>query len=126
MAKATMLKEQRRLSRRELIYYLKITDRKTGRELGRLGDLHLDGMLLLGLEPLTIGAIYEAALELPKGMAREEGFSEMPFKAEAVWVRPAPKGQNYCESGFRFLEYAPKARSVLIRLMETFGMPERA
>ena len=125
MAESLVLKEQRTLVRRELIYYLKVVDIQTGQELGRLGDLHAEGMLIFSDRSLVIGAVYHAALELPKALAGDLGFAELPFRGETVWTRTGPKASNYFESGLRFLNLPAKALVVFDQLIEIFAMPGR-
>ena len=123
MAEGLVLNENRNLVRRELIYYLKVTDRHTGQELGRLGDIHAEGMLILTPEPLSRQTVYKLFLELPKAMAQEEGYKELPLQAEALWSRPGPALSNFHENGLRFLEMPIQAHKAIKRLTEVFAMP---
>ncbi|MCL2029857.1 MAG: PilZ domain-containing protein [Deltaproteobacteria bacterium] len=123
MAEGLVLFENRSLVRRELIYYLKVTDRQTGQELGRIGDIHTGGMLVFTPEPLPVQTIYNLSLELPKAMAGDVGFAELPVKAQALWNHPGPKLSNYYENGFRFLALTDSAQAVIDRLTSLFSMP---
>ena len=124
MAAALVLKENRHLVRRELIYYLKVTDRQTRQELGRLGDIHTEGMLLLSPQPLPVQAVYELFLELPKSMAGEIGYLQLSVEAQALWNRQGPA--NYYENGLRFLSLSEQTQGIIDRLTEVFAMPSRA
>ena len=124
MAEGLVLNESRNLVRRELIYYLKVTDRHTGLEMGRLGDIHAEGMLVLTPEPLAQQTVYKLFLELPKAMAQDEGYAELPIQAEALWSRPGPKPSNYHENGLRFLDLPAQAHKTIKRLTEIFAMPD--
>ena len=117
--------ENRNLVRHELIYYLKVTDRPTGQELGRLGDIHLEGMLLFTPEPLIEQAVYDLLLDLPKAMAASEGFSALPILAQTLWNRPGPRLCNYYSNGLRFLSLNSQAQRVIRNLTEMFAMPGR-
>jgi len=123
MAEGLVLKENRSLVRRELIYYLKVTNGQTGQELGRLGDIHTGGMLLFSPEPLPLQAVYNVFLELPKIMAEEEGYPKVPIKAKAIWSLPGPSISNHYENGFQFLKLSRQAKRVIHRLTEIFAMP---
>ena len=122
MAEGLVLSEQRHLARRELIYYLKITDRKSGRELGRMGDLHGEGMLVLGEKPLKTGDIFHINLELPKAL-QSLGHLEIPLTCEAVWSRPGPKNSTYFESGVRFISPDAQQKTTISKLIDLFAMP---
>jgi len=117
--------ENRSLVRHELIYYLKVTDRLTNTELGRLGDIHLEGMLLFTPEPLVEQAVYDLLLDLPKVMAESEGFPELPILAQTLWNRPGPRLCNYYSNGLRFLPLNNKAQRIIRLLTEMFAMPGR-
>ncbi len=124
MAEGLVLYEQRTLPRRELIYYLKVVNRQTGREVARLGDVHAEGMLLFSPRPLTPGTVYEAALELPKAL-QAGGRREVPLDCEIVWTRPGPKASTYHENGARFTRIEPSQRATIDQLIELFAMPSR-
>jgi len=123
MAEGLVLNENRNLVRSELIYYLKVTDRQTGLELGRLGDIHAEGMLVFTPKPLITQTVYRLFLELPKNMAKEVGYTELPIQAEALWSRPGPKPNNYHENGLRFLDQSSQAHRAIKQLTEIFAMP---
>ncbi len=122
MAEGLVLNEQRTLTRRELIYYLKITDRKSGKELGRLGDIHSEGMLILGRPALEPGQVYDALLELPRAL-QSVGATEFHLKFEIVWTRPGPKNGNFEESGARFTAVSHDAKRMIEQLITLFAMP---
>jgi len=122
MAEGLLLNENRHLVRRELIYYLKLIDRQTGLELGRLGDIHTEGMLVFTSEPLPLQSVFKLLLKLPKTLA-EEGFPELPVQAQTLWNRPGPRLSNYHENGLCFLDLTIKAQKTINRLTEFFAMP---
>lgn len=126
MAEGLVLNEHRQLSRRELIYYLKVTDRRTAQELGRMADIHAGGMLLLSEKPLPGGITYEAALELPKALVPAAGRNHIDLDFECVWSRPGPKNSSYSENGVRFLSLDEDGRAVIDRLIDLFAMPSKS
>jgi len=125
MAEGLVRFENRNLVRHELIYYLKVTDRQTGLELGRLGDIHLEGMLLFTPEPLPEQSVYSLLLELPKNLAVTEDCSELPIQAQTLWNRPGPRLGNYFLNGLRFLGLDVQAQRIIRHLTEIFAMPGR-
>lgn len=123
MAEGLVLNEQRTLARRELIYYLKIVDRLSRRELGRMGDIHGEGLLIFGEKPLKIGATYDVTMELPKTLWEQGRKKELDFRFEALWTRPGPKNSTYHESGGRFLNLDAPRRALIDQLIELYAMP---
>jgi len=125
MAARLIKDENRTRVRHKLVYYLKVTDSQTNRELGRLGDIHIEGMLLFTPAPLPEQAVYEVRLELPKSLAETEDSPELPLQVVALWNRPGPNLSNYYENGLRFLNLSNHAHQVIQRLTEIFVMPGR-
>lgn len=123
MAEGLVLNEQRSLPRRELIYYLKITDRSNDQVLGRLADIHGEGLLVFGEKPLKIGKAYDVTMELPKAMWEQGEKQEMDFRFEIVWTRPGPKNSSYHESGGRFSKLDSDQRTLIALLIELYAMP---
>lgn len=123
MARGLVLHEQRRLARRELIYYLKLTDRRTGQELGRMGDIHANGMLIMSETPLSPGAAFDASLDLPKAMQTPETGSSLALRVEVLWCRPGPKNSTYHENGVRILDVDDTRQSLITQLIEAYAMP---
>lgn len=122
MAEGLVLKEQRRLVRRELIYYLKVSLKSDGSELGRMGDIHTEGMLILTNEPLAPGQVYEVLLELPKTMQTEK-ITSLPLSLEVLWSRSGPPAATFLENGVRFLEIAEDQSNMLEMLSNYYAMP---
>ena len=123
MAEGLVLHEQRGLARRELIYYLKAVDRQTGQELGRMGDIHDQGMLLMCEKPLPVGGRYDIGLELPKALQAESGIKALELCCEAVWTRPGPRAASYHESGMMFTNVTVPQRHIIGQLIDLFAMP---
>jgi len=123
---ARLIREENRTRvRHKLLYYLKVTDRQTNQELGRLGDIHIEGMLLFTPEPLLEQAVYDLLLELPKSLAEMEESPELPLQVQALWSRPGPNLGNYYENGLRFLDLSSHTHQVIERLTKIFVMPGR-
>ena len=56
---------RRRAKRRHLIYYLDVYEATTGRLVGHVGDLTREGLLLLELEQLDLGATLDLEVAMP-------------------------------------------------------------
>ncbi|MDR1608946.1 MAG: PilZ domain-containing protein [Deltaproteobacteria bacterium] len=122
MADGLLLSDKRELVRRELIYYLKVTDLLNSQEIGRMVDIHAKGLLLMGTMALTTGRDYVISLELPKAL-REQGDANIVLKARAIWCRPSLT-QPYMENGLMFIEPSEETISAVARLIQIFALPE--
>ncbi|MDR1578517.1 MAG: PilZ domain-containing protein [Deltaproteobacteria bacterium] len=121
MADGLLLADKRELIRRELIYYLKVTDLLNSQEIGRMVDIHAKGLLLMGSTALTIGHDYVISLELPKAL-RERGAANIVVKARSVWCRPS-QTQPYLENGLMFIDPSQETEAAIENLIQIFAMP---
>jgi hypothetical protein len=121
MSQGFVLSEKRNLERRELIYYLKVRDISSGKELGRMVDIHRQGLLLMGEKKLPADKEYAISIEMPKAMM-DQGFKNVSFKAKVMWAR-AGQNTSFSENGLKFLQPDPDAQRTIEKLIEFFGMP---
>jgi hypothetical protein len=122
MAANILISEKRTLPRRELIYYLKVNDLQSGREIGRLVDVHSKGFLLIGHNSLNIGQDYQISIEVPKVLA-EQGYSPIGAKARCVWAHPS-QARPFNESGLMFTETNEEARRHINLVIDLFALPD--
>jgi hypothetical protein len=121
MAQGFVLSEKRRLERRELIYYLKVRDLATNKELGRMVDIHRQGLLLMGDKKLTPGKIHNISIEMPKAMM-EQGIKNVNVKAVVMWARNS-QSSPFMENGLEFQEPGLDTHRTIDKLIEFFALP---
>ena len=56
---------QRSIERHQLPYYLKVFNRITDKPMGYIGNVSLDGLLLISQLPLLVGARFDMRLKIP-------------------------------------------------------------
>ncbi|MDR1873138.1 MAG: PilZ domain-containing protein [Deltaproteobacteria bacterium] len=122
MAEGLLLTEKRELVRRELIYYLKVSDLLNSQELGRMVDIHAKGLLLMGTASLTIGRDYAISIELPK-VLQEQGSPSISIQARAIWCRPSLT-HPYLENGLMFIDPSQETQEAIENLIMIFALPE--
>ncbi|MDR1309666.1 MAG: PilZ domain-containing protein [Deltaproteobacteria bacterium] len=122
MAAGILINEKRQLQRRELIYYLRVNELLTSSELGRLVDIHIKGLMLIGNKSLNVGQEYLIGVELPRVLS-EQGLPQIGAKARCVWVRPS-QARPFSESGLMFLETREEARRSISMLIDLFALPD--
>lgn len=122
MAGPIVLSEKRNLPRRELIFYLKTTDLLTGQELGRMIDIHSEGLLLMSLKPLELGKEYMAGIELPKSL-QASSTTHVGIKAKCVWLKRS-RVAPYTEHGLKITEKTPESERTIDRLISLFALPD--
>jgi len=76
-----------------------VFQRATHKELGRVGNISSDGILLLCDEELGLHQILELEMALPRGI---HGRSTVAFNAQVMWVQPVNNtGLTGCGLAYR-------------------------
>ena len=112
------MKEQRKLKRRHLILNLEIIDKKIGKTLGYLGDLSIEGLLILTNKPIPLNKTFQIELLLPE--KEEFGKESIPLKIKTKW-RHEDINPDITDTGHEILEIAPKDVTVINELIEFLG-----
>ena len=86
---------QRRIERHQLPYYLKVFNRITDKPMGYIGNVSLDGLLLISQLPLLVGARFDMRLKIPGQL--EPHFID--FSATCQWCREDVTPGSF-DSGF--------------------------
>jgi CheY-like chemotaxis protein len=107
----------RRHTRRRIGAVLRIFDRTTGQNLGRLLNVSMDGFKLSSRENVTLRRVYEVSMILPETLA---GSNTLSFDAETVWSQPAEDVAGEYRVGFRIVYISPNDSRVLAQLIEKF------
>lgn len=74
---------QRSIERHQLPYYLKVFNRITDKPMGYIGNVSLDGMLLISQLPMLVGARFDMRLKIPGHDAPHY----IDFSATCQWCR---------------------------------------
>jgi hypothetical protein len=93
---------QRNIERHQLPYYLKVFNRITDKPMGYIGNVSLDGLLLISQLPLLVGARFDMRLKIPG----HEALHCIDFSATCHWCREDVT-PGYFDSGFSLV--APSA-----------------
>lgn len=105
--------ENRRSRRKPAQQGIAVTDSLTGQTIGQVGNLSIDGMLLIADHAITDDALFQFNFELPG--------SEPPRRIEIgvheQWGEPANTPGQYW-AGFRIIDIAPDDRAALGKWVE--------
>lgn len=96
------MRSQRRIERHQLPYYLKVFNRITDKPMGSIGNVSLDGLMLISQLPLLVGARFDMRLKIPG----QQGQRFIDFSATCQWSREDVTPGSY-DSGFALV--APPA-----------------
>ncbi|WP_296129486.1 PilZ domain-containing protein [Pseudomonas sp. Ga0074129] len=86
---------QRSIERHQLPYYLKVFNRITDKPMGYIGNVSLDGLLLISQLPLLVDARFDMRLKIPG----HETLHYIDFSATCHWCREDVT-PGYFDSGF--------------------------
>lgn len=111
------MKERRRQERKSLIAYTQVFDLYGGSLLGYLGDLTLQGAMVIGDKPLRENVKVTLAIELPE--LPNVNASRMTLPARVVWCEQDLSPQYY-NVGFEFLEVTEGQRKMINAVIEHY------
>lgn len=108
------MKEARKQERTDAVSFLEVRDAGTGREVGRVTDISIEGMRLLSPDPFEPEAGLEFELIMPPRRRTRGGIR---FDAKVIWCRKAGDTGQY-ESGIRMDNITPEDIDVIRQIME--------
>ncbi len=111
------MKEKRKTKRRYLLYYMRIYDATSRKQIGNLVDITPKGIMIVGEHPVPEGQTTRLRMELTNEVA-EKPFME--FSACSKWCKPDIT-PNMVNSGFEILDLAPDDAEIIQRIIEAFG-----
>ncbi|MDX1775732.1 MAG: PilZ domain-containing protein [Desulfobulbales bacterium] len=112
-----MTQEKRKLTRVQLIYYLRIFDSNTGTNIGHLVDITTEGIMVISEEPVPVNKDYTFIMHLPKTMSGRE---KIQFKAHCLWCR-LDINPDFYVSGYRIMEIQPDELMTIKALINDYG-----
>jgi len=87
---------QRHIERHQLPYYLKVFNRITDKPMGYIGNVSLDGLMLISQYPMLVNARFDMRLKIP---GRDGRVHNVDFGACCQWSREDVTPGTY-DSGF--------------------------
>ncbi len=111
------MKERRKVQRKNLMAYTQVFDLYGGNLLGYLGDLHLQGAMVIGEKPITENTEITLAIELPElpGITA----SRITIPARVAWCQP-DIGPEFFNVGFEFKEVTSEQTKVIEAIMKNY------
>ena len=88
--------ERRSIQRHELNEYLTVYNRNTLREMGAIGNISSNGLMLVSAVPVLIGAVYNMRIILPEQNGQPR---YLDFDARCHWCKP-DVGPEFFDSGY--------------------------
>ena len=111
------MSDKRKEERRKAMIFTPVYDKDTKTLLGYLGDLTLQGALLIGEKPIEAGKKYNLAIEFRE--ASEVPVKRMIIPARSLWCKIEDR-ETYYNVGFEFLELTEEHKQVIQMVLERF------
>jgi hypothetical protein len=111
------MQERRKVQRKNLMAYTQVFDLVDGVLLGYLGDLHLQGAMVIGEKILKENAELTLAIELP--ILPDISASRITIPARVAWSHQ-DISPEFFNIGFEFKEVTPKQIMVIESIMQNY------
>lgn len=111
------MEDRRKVKRRYLLYYMRVYECATRRQIGNLIDITPEGAMVLSEDAFPVGTTIRLRLEVTEDVA-DKPFLE--FSAHSIWCKPDITPNLY-DIGFEILDLEPGDASIVQRIITTFG-----
>ncbi|MEW5872550.1 MAG: PilZ domain-containing protein [Chloroflexota bacterium] len=112
------MEERRKRNRKQLRFFTRVIDSHTGRFLGYLANLTMDGAMMISHRPLNKDTVLHFQIDLPENYAPQ---SQLGLHAKAIWSQPDTDPEFY-KVGLKLSELTPQETDTLGRLLDEFGL----
>jgi hypothetical protein len=112
-----LMQERRKVQRKNLMAYTQVFDLYGGFLLGYLGDLHLQGAMVIGERALEENSELTLAIELPE--LPNVSTSRITMPVRVAWCQQDISPEFY-NVGFEFKEVTPEQTTVIEAIMNNY------
>ncbi len=113
--------EHRKEYRTPLLVYLDVIDIQTQKNLGYLGDISLEGMMLITTQDIPVGQVFDIQIQLPESAALEFSQTQtIDLQIEVVWQKNNLNPELFC-LGCHFTQISDADRDLLQRVGQALG-----
>jgi hypothetical protein len=111
------MKEKRKTRRRYLLYYMRVYDVGTKRQIGNLVDITPQGAMIVSEDPIEDGKTLQIRMELTSDVS-DHPFME--FSARSKWCEPDINPDMY-NIGLEITEISPEDIKTIRRIVKQFS-----
>ncbi len=109
--------DRRKTKRRFLMFYARIFDRRTGRQIGYIADLTPEGMMIVSENPIPVGETYLLRMDLPEDLSARPS---LDFQARSIWNKP-DIDPDYIATGLQLLNVGEQDVAIIKKIVESYG-----
>ena len=107
---------KRKVERKNLIYYLKVTNRETNQVIGHTVNISKKGLMVIGENPIKPESILQLQMFLPEEI---QGIRNYEFTATSRWCKKDKKPGFY-NTGFELNNVSPEDIQIIKYLVLRF------
>ncbi len=108
-----------RAPRKQLYLYLDVLDQETHEKIGHVGDISLNGIMLITEQPVALDSIKAIRIQLPSEL-KEFSQEALNCIVDARWTKPDLNPKLHC-IGCRFTKISDEDLPVIERLEDVLG-----
>ena len=112
--------ERRKLKRRHIMFYSRVFDRKTGKLLGYLGNITIEGVMVISEAPINTGENYKLRMDLPEYIYKKPVLN---FQAISLWCEN-DVDPNFYNTGFQLKGIAQEDNDIIASFINDYGLRE--
>ncbi|MDX1605101.1 MAG: PilZ domain-containing protein [Candidatus Competibacterales bacterium] len=109
------------MKRWQLIFYLRVFDRETERQLGHIVDITTEGMMLISDQPIPLNTDFKLWIDVPQDDDQRE---RIYLDAHSLWSSKDVNPDFY-DTGFRLQRLTPDRLEDIQILIGEFGINAR-
>lgn len=106
---------ERRSERRQVAESLAVVDGMSGAQLGRIGNLSAEGLMLISPQPVPEQHVYQVRFPLPGAFAAAP---RLEVGIQCLWSEPASTADSHW-AGCQIISISPEHRDLLDAWLET-------
>lgn len=110
----------RKLRRHHLIFYLKVYDAESGEQLGFLGDITVEGMMVMSKNPIEVDRSFDIEIRNQSALSQEQN---VRCRARSLWSG-ADVNPDYHATGFRFERLSKASEDAIQALIREIGFDD--
>lgn len=109
------MNQRRKLERHHVSSSMEVYDLDSGQLLGRVVDLHTEGLMLLSEQPIELERSWVLQVNLPMTL---NGLNEFFLDADSLWSRASITGGQYW-TGLQFSHLPEESRQCIERMISS-------
>jgi len=112
--------ERRKYPRKDLLLFANVYDSKSGKIIGTLLNITLDGAMILSESQIDRDNTMELHIKLPEDFVRK---NELIFTANSRWCAPDINPEFY-DVGYQFVSVSDEDGKIIQAIIEKYGFKE--